>query len=212
MHFSFEISIILKIVYLVCDFPDRLWVLWDQGLSLSSPLPYLSPCTMQSYWAFLRGNSKQEIGYTGIGQRWQAGLMKQPDISDSRKLLPPQGYEGHKEGMVSSDSEAEAVLWLGLSTTLDGGAAWWRAGTIAENDAQNREEDGKNNMASPYFSTSNLLLVPPLGHPSWKVVGKDKQEAQFSGEGWWKDLTANRQWPIQYELINICCFHEWMGV
>lgn len=51
------------------------------------------------------------------------GLMKQPDISDSRKLLPPQGYEGHKEGMVSSDSEAEAVLWLGLSTTLDGGAA-----------------------------------------------------------------------------------------
>lgn len=167
MHFSFEIFIILKIVYLVCDFPDRLWVLWDQGLSLSCPLPYLSPCTMQSYWAFPRGNSKQEIRYTGIGQRWKAEWADETtSISDSRKLLPPQGYEGHREGMVLAESEAEAVLWLGLPRTLDGGAAWWGAGTIAENDAQNREGDGKNNLASPYFSTFYLLLVPPLGHPA----------------------------------------------
>lgn len=37
---SFEILIILKMGYLIFVFPNRLWALWDPGLSLSCPLPY----------------------------------------------------------------------------------------------------------------------------------------------------------------------------
>lgn len=43
-------------------------------------------------------------------------------MSDSRKLLPPQGPKGHRKGMVSPESEVEAIPWLGLPRALGGGA------------------------------------------------------------------------------------------
>ena len=91
----------------------------------------LSSCTTKSSWAFQRGNLNQGTDYTGSGQSWkQNGLMKQPDISDNRKLVPPQGLKGHRQVIVSPESEVEAIPRLGLPRTLDGGAVYWGAGTM----------------------------------------------------------------------------------
>lgn len=76
-------------------------------------------------WAFQRGNLNQGTDYTGRGQsQKQNGLMKQPDMSDSRKLVPPQGLKEHRQGMVSPEAEVGAIPWLGPPRTLDGGAVY----------------------------------------------------------------------------------------
>ena len=141
-------------------FPNRLCELHVSSMlpGMEPVLPTavsLLPSTAKSSRAFQRGISKTEFE-TG---NW---LHRKCTEMGSWMLLP-WGLEGHRRGMVSPESEAEAVPWLGLARTLEGRAGWWGTGTIMGKWCSKQSEMvNRKNLASPYFSISSLLLVPPI--------------------------------------------------
>lgn len=110
------------------------------------------------------------------------GLMKQPDMSDSRKLLPLQGPLQERDGV----TRIRGWGYTMAGTAKDPGWRGCLMGSWNHTEkwcSEQRERDRKNNLASPYFSTFSIFLVSPFGHSSWKTVGKDKQET-----GFWRKL------------------------
>ena len=154
-------------------FPNRLWAPCYLEWSLSCPLQYPYYQLQQNHPGhFKEGISKREF---------ETGSWLHRKYTEMRSwMLLPWGLEGRRRRMVSPESEAEAVPWLVLARTLEGRAGWWGTGTtMGKWCSKQRETVSKKNLASPYFSISTLLLVPPIGHSYWKIVGKDKQETVF---------------------------------
>lgn len=154
-------------------FPNRLCAPCYLEWSRCCPLQYPYYQVQQNHPRhFKEGISKREF---------ETGNWLHRKCTEMRSwMLPPRGLEAHRRGMVSPESEAEAVPWLGLARTLGGRAGWWGTGTtMGKWCSKQREMVNKKNLASPYFSVSSLLLAPPTGPSYWKIVGKDKQEIVF---------------------------------